>query len=178
MTIFVRSSQVSFLFQTTSIEFFLGLPRRNGFSHAKVIGNLAIALLEKTKSFTIRHRPNDQLRIRIGINSGPVTAGIVGSKMPQYCVFGDTVNTGALQIISPQKDSQHQLVVNLASRMESSGVPMKIQVAHNTFELLVKHYPNEFRLTYRGEAEVKVDLILLVEILNQFAGWMAFREKD
>ncbi|XP_036949725.1 atrial natriuretic peptide receptor 1 isoform X2 [Acanthopagrus latus] len=78
-----------------------GLPVRNGKLHAREVARMSLALLDAVKSFRIRHRANQQLRLRIGIHSGPVCAGVVGLKMPRYCLFGDTVNT--------------------ASRMESNG---------------------------------------------------------
>lgn len=79
-----------------------GLPIRNDNQHAGEIATMSLHLLSEVKHFTIRHRPNDKLMLRIGIHSGPVCAGVVGLKMPRYCLFGDTVNT--------------------ASRMESTGV--------------------------------------------------------
>lgn len=47
-----------------------GLPVRNGIYHAREIARLAIALLENVYKFKIRHRPNEQLRLRIGLHSG------------------------------------------------------------------------------------------------------------
>lgn len=78
-----------------------GLPIRNGDEHAAEIASMSLHLLDSVRKFRIKHRPNEQLKLRIGIHSGPVCAGVVGLKMPRYCLFGDTVNT--------------------ASRMESTG---------------------------------------------------------
>ncbi|CAG0919294.1 unnamed protein product [Notodromas monacha] len=93
-----------------------GLPNRNGDNHAAEIASMALHLLSEIKCFKIRHRPGEQLKLRIGIHSGPCCAGVVGLRMPRYCLFGDTVNT--------------------ASRMESSGYPLKIHVSSSTKEIL------------------------------------------
>ncbi|XP_009283514.1 PREDICTED: atrial natriuretic peptide receptor 2, partial [Aptenodytes forsteri] len=110
-----------------------GLPVRNGKLHAREIVRMALALLEAVKTFKIRHRPNDQLRLRIGVHTGPVCAGVVGLKMPRYCLFGDTVNT--------------------ASRMESNGQALKIHVSSTTKEVLDEF--GCFELELRGDVEMK-----------------------
>ena len=71
------------------------------------------------------------LEIRIGCNTGPVIAGIVGLKKFAYDIWGDTVN--------------------VASRMESSGEPGKINISGSTYELI----KDTFECTYRGKIEAK-----------------------
>ncbi|XP_014478817.1 PREDICTED: guanylate cyclase 32E isoform X2 [Dinoponera quadriceps] len=110
-----------------------GLPIRNGIQHAGEIASMSLCLLDAIKQFTIRHRPHDKLQLRIGIHSGPVCAGVVGLKMPRYCLFGDTVNT--------------------ASRMESTGLALKIHCSSETKELLDEL--GGFTLVERGVVSMK-----------------------
>ncbi|XP_064201685.1 atrial natriuretic peptide receptor 1-like [Anguilla rostrata] len=110
-----------------------GLPVRNGKQHGREIARMSLALLKAVRSFRIRHRPEQQLRLRSGIHSGPVCAGVVGLKMPRFCLFGDTVNT--------------------ASRMESNGEALRIHVSEATRSVLEEF--NCFQLELRGEVEMK-----------------------
>ncbi|CAG2180165.1 unnamed protein product [Oppiella nova] len=110
-----------------------GIPVRNGLRHAREIARMALSLLNAVTSFKIRHRPNEQLMLRIGLHSGSCVAGVVGLKMPRYCLFGDTVNT--------------------ASRMESNGMPLRIHISPSTKEILDSF--NTFVTESRGEIPIK-----------------------
>ncbi|XP_069012160.1 guanylyl cyclase C [Embiotoca jacksoni] len=111
-----------------------GLPKRNGNRHAVDICRMALDILAFIGTFQLRHLPGIPVWIRIGVHSGPCAAGVVGIKMPRYCLFGDTVNT--------------------ASRLESTGHPLRIHVSQPTINILQKT-DCKFEYEMRGETYLK-----------------------
>lgn len=97
--------------------------------HAQAIARMALEMLEAMRT----HDAVGQLglELRVGINSGPVIAGVIGRKRFLYDLWGDAVNT--------------------ASRMESHGAPGRIQITRATYELL----DGAFVCERRGMVEVK-----------------------
>jgi class 3 adenylate cyclase len=116
-----------------------GLPERRP-DHAEAIADLALkmqaALGRLCESLAL------DLSIRIGINSGPVIAGVIGRHKFIYDLWGDTVN--------------------IASRMESHGVPGAIQVSQATYERL----RDAFSFDYRGLIDVKGKGQMAAYLLN------------
>ncbi|MEE8407367.1 MAG: adenylate/guanylate cyclase domain-containing protein, partial [Acidimicrobiia bacterium] len=105
-----------------------GLPIPQG-DHAERMAAMGLAMLEALDVYN--QAWDEPLGIRIGINTGPVVAGVIGTSKFAYDLWGDAVN--------------------IASRMESTGVPGRIQVSLSTYGLLREHYVFEAR----GEIEVK-----------------------
>jgi adenylate cyclase len=115
-----------------------GLPIRRD-DHAQIIASLALdirAYLEKGVVIN-GHRIN----CRIGINSGPVMAGVIERKKISYNVWGDTVNT--------------------ASRMESQGIPGQIQISEFTYGLIKENFYCESRgmIDIKGKGPMQTYLL-------------------
>ncbi|XP_057656009.1 soluble guanylate cyclase 89Da-like [Diorhabda carinulata] len=98
--------------------------------HAQNIADLAFDMLKTISKIKINE--SSEVKVKIGIHSGPAVAGVVGIKVPRYCFFGDTINT--------------------ASRMQSTSEPGKIQISKNTKELLSEE---KYQIKSRGLVEVK-----------------------
>lgn len=127
-----------------------GLPVRNGIRHADQIARMALDLLTAVDGMKLPQFHTGRLSVRIGINTGPCVAGVVGNKMPRYCLFGDTVNT--------------------ASRMQTSGEPQKIHISGDTKVVLddIGGYETEFRGYVEVKGKGKMSTYWLKNILEPF----------
>jgi adenylate cyclase len=90
--------------------------------HCEAVADMALAMLRECDG---RRAGANSLRLRIGVDTGPVVAGVIGRRKFIYDLWGDTVNT--------------------ASRMESHGVPGSIQVTERVHERLCDRYRFEPR---------------------------------
>jgi class 3 adenylate cyclase len=98
-------------------------------NHAERMVRMAIRMVHITREHAMEHGVS--MKLRVGINSGPVVAGVIGKSKYIYDLWGDTVN--------------------LASRMESGGIPDSIQVTRPVYERL----KDQFVFEARGPIEVK-----------------------
>ena len=97
--------------------------------HAERMVRMAIRMVHITREHALEHHA--AMKLRVGINSGPVVAGVIGKSKYIYDLWGDTVN--------------------LASRMESGGLPDMIQVTRSVYDKL----KDKFVFEARGTIEVK-----------------------
>jgi adenylate cyclase len=111
-----------------------GVPRLRP-DHASILAKMA---LEVQEYFKCQEFSGRQLEFRIGINSGPVVAGVIGRKKFIYDLWGDTVNT--------------------SSRMESHGVRGQIQITETTYKLIRDEFICEprGRVIVKGKGEMEV----------------------
>jgi len=111
--------------------------------HVLVLSRLALKFIATVREIETAFRADVEgfsdsalrLEVRVGINSGPVTAGVIGRLLPRYRIFGDTVNT--------------------AARMETSAEPGRVQLSAASADLLCAMLPPEIGLAPRGEISVK-----------------------
>ncbi|HBB31193.1 MAG TPA: diguanylate cyclase [Cyanobacteria bacterium UBA8803] len=110
-----------------------GLPRPRP-DHAEAIAQMALDMQKIINHFNQQN--HQALSIRIGINTGPVVAGVIGIKKFSYDLWGDTVNT--------------------ASRMESQGIANQVQVTEATYQRLKDKFIFEERglITVKGKGEM------------------------
>ncbi|PKK17954.1 adenylate cyclase 6 [Columba livia] len=103
---------------------------REGRSHIAALADYAMHLMEQMKY--INEHSFNNFQMKIGLNMGPVVAGVIGARKPQYDIWGNTVN--------------------VSSRMDSTGVPDRIQVTTDLYQVLVA---KGYALECRGLVKVK-----------------------
>lgn len=115
-----------------------GLPNPST-NHAESIAEMALDMQDELAKFNAKHHA--AIKIRIGINTGPAIAGVIGTKKFIYDLWGDAVNT--------------------ASRMESHGIAGAIQVTQSTYDILRNKYLFEDRgiIHVKGKGDMNTYLL-------------------
>ncbi|XP_061186808.1 guanylate cyclase 32E-like [Saccostrea echinata] len=112
-----------------------GVPDQNGIAHAFHICKFALDIHNIMKGYRVptTFERKESIKIRIGIHSGPCTAGVLGLKMPRYCLFGQTVNT--------------------AKTLKSTGRGGKIHISNSTYQMIKDS--GHFAVLERGNVMIK-----------------------
>jgi len=115
----------------------LPIPRPD---HAQLCADLALGMFDDVRAFNKEN--GKELDMRIGLNSGPVVAGVIGFTKFSYDLWGNTVNT--------------------ASRMESTSKPGRVQVSPATYEAIKDHYLTEDggSVECKGLGEISTRLLI------------------
>lgn len=128
-----------------------GLPVERD-QHGAPMAELALDMLEVVSK--MRFSDGNPVRLRIGLHTGPLVAGVIGTKKLLYDLWGDTVNT--------------------ASRMESHSLPGQIQVTESVVEML----GDQFVFEQRGEVEIKGKGLMPTYFLVGRKGTQACRSQN
>ncbi|XP_059503524.1 adenylate cyclase type 5 isoform X5 [Stegostoma tigrinum] len=115
---------------------------KSGKTHIKALADYAMRLMDQMKY--INEHSFNNFQMKIGLNIGPVVAGVIGARKPQYDIWGNTVN--------------------VASRMDSTGVPDRIQVTTDMYQVLSAE---NYHLEYRGLVKVKGKGEMYTYFLNE-----------
>jgi class 3 adenylate cyclase len=123
-----------------------GIPRKN---RTNAIDVVMVAIEMREFMYDLKKEALNDWEIRIGIHTGPVIAGVIGNKKLSYDIWGDTVN--------------------IASRMESSGIPGEINISEATYSSISEFFDCEHRgklpVKYKGE----IDMYFVKGIKKEFS---------
>lgn len=114
-------------------------------SHARRAVELGLAILKESEKILLKN--GQKIKFKIGINSGPVTAGVVGFHKPQFSLVGDTVNTAS----------------RMASTLKEADA---VQISLNTYELLGSTHGlkfTDFVLEVKGKGNMETKVVSLIE---------------
>ncbi|WP_217884320.1 adenylate/guanylate cyclase domain-containing protein [Thioflexithrix psekupsensis] len=116
-----------------------GLPTPRA-DHAQAVAAMALDMFTAIEELNHKNRSN--FKIRVGIHTGPVVAGVIGKNKFNYDLWGDAVN--------------------IASRMESHGIPGQIQISESTYQRVKNHFILEKRgiIEVKGKGEMVTYLLL------------------
>ena len=126
-----------------------GIPRENP-THALDCALAALELVRATERLRLRHESTGEpaWSLRVGLHSGPLVAGVIGTEKFAYDVWGDTVNT--------------------ASRLESSGIPGQINLSAATQQELAEFFECESRGRIEAKGKGELEMFLLRGLRPEF----------